>query len=25
LTGGSGGASEVSRQDFRGGYGYVME
>ena len=25
LTGGAGGASEVSRQDFRGGYGYVME
>ena len=25
LTGGTGGASEVSRQDFRGGYGYVME
>ncbi|MCC5971580.1 MAG: type II and III secretion system protein family protein [Pararhodobacter sp.] len=25
LTGQSGGASEVARQDFRGGYGYVME
>ncbi|MFN4098407.1 MAG: type II and III secretion system protein family protein [Pararhodobacter sp.] len=25
LTGGSSGASEVARQDFRGGYGYVME
>ncbi|MCA2013072.1 type II and III secretion system protein family protein [Pararhodobacter sp. CCB-MM2] len=25
LTGGSTGASEVARQDFRGGYGYVME
>ncbi len=25
LTGGTGGASEVARQDFRGGYGYVME
>lgn len=25
LTGGSTGTSEVARQDFRGGYGYVME
>jgi len=25
LTGGTSGASEVSRQDFRGGYGYVMD
>ncbi|PWE27121.1 general secretion pathway protein [Pararhodobacter marinus] len=25
LTGGTSGASEVARQDFRGGYGYVME
>lgn len=25
LTGRSGGAAEVARQDFRGGYGYVME
>lgn len=25
LTGGTSGAAEVSRQDFRGGYGYVMD
>lgn len=25
LTGGTSGAAEVARQDFRGGYGYVME
>lgn len=25
MSGASGGAGEVARQDFRGGYGYVME
>ena len=25
LTGSGAGAAEVSRQDFRGGYGYIME